>query len=424
MAPHKESLITAAKEHQLKIDITILAMAALANPIWGWFTPALLLPGAIDSVLSRMIGAAVAYVGLVALLFRSLRRFSGTFVAINNFTLVGHYVWLCYANNFHPVYASGIYIPMVAAAIFFESQRLLLVFAVFVPLASAAILLQAAPLTNPSFFLLGVTTVQTISCLTSMARIRAHRRAAQLLSEKEAMQLRALAVEAERAKQEHLTRMVAGIAHEINTPLAVITAVQELLMTAGSRVGDVVKTRLPASERACIKIANIVSDLHAVVFGTYSSRTESWTLENLIKTAVAAVRSDFPAAAVSVQYDGRWSDLSLEIDPVVTPKALQSVLKNAVQAAIDSVERHVEIHFDPKNADLFVVNSGVPIPPSKAKLMFEAFFTDRGPGLGVGLGLCTARAAMQKIGGSLEYLPEEPRTTFVMNFANSVKYRP
>jgi signal transduction histidine kinase len=91
---------------------------------------------------------------------------------------------------------------------------------------------------------------------------------------------------------------------------------------------------------------------------------------------------------------------------------------NAVQAMKDS-RRHgrlrVVTRVDGKHIVVEISDTGVGIPEELRERIFEPFFTTRDVGGGTGLGLATARAVVQKHGGTIDFtsVPGEG-TTFTV----------
>lgn len=137
---------------KFKIYYLMLLLAAIINPVWGWITPIYLVEGARDGILSRALGASVAYIGLVLLRMERFKPYASLFCMVNGFVLFGHYTWLSYINQFNSLYINGVYVPLVALMVFFDRPRWLIIFCVYAVAISSVIFFAPVPESTAFFF--------------------------------------------------------------------------------------------------------------------------------------------------------------------------------------------------------------------------------------------------------------------------------
>jgi signal transduction histidine kinase len=101
-------------------------------------------------------------------------------------------------------------------------------------------------------------------------------------------------------------------------------------------------------------------------------------------------------------------DLDLEGDGTLecVPEEFGQVLSNLVQNAIEAVPEdtgRVRVRGRVEDAEivLSVKDNGPGIPPELLQKLFTPFFSTKGPGRGVGLGLTITRRVVQSLGGNL-----------------------
>jgi len=89
----------------------------------------------------------------------------------------------------------------------------------------------------------------------------------------------------------------------------------------------------------------------------------------------------------------------MRVDPILIEQVLLNLLKNAAEAidnaALPPSRRHIELRVVPKhtaelgaNIEFSVTDMGPGLPVEVIERMYEAFFSTKADGLGIGLGLC------------------------------------
>ncbi len=201
--------------------------------------------------------------------------------------------------------------------------------------------------------------------------------------------------------------IAAGIAHEVNQPLAAIGnyawASQRLLAASDPDIGEV-QTALQEIGNQAVRAGDIIRRLRRLARGPEIHR-ESTSLNSLVSELAELARSD--AARQDVLYELDLADLPpVNIDGGQIQQALLNLLWNALQALSGSevTPRRVRIRTAlsaERRIEIDVCDNGPGVPAELVPRLFEPFFTTKPDG--TGLGLAMSRTIAEAHGGTLAY---------------------
>ena len=222
-----------------------------------------------------------------------------------------------------------------------------------------------------------------------------------------------------RAQLEHAAKLAsvgelaAGIAHEINNPLAVISEEAGLMADflnpqLSERPSDSVLVRhLDSIQEAVFRCRDITRRLLRFV-----RKTEVDLRPHNIHALIDAV-VDGPlgaevvnsAATIVRRYD--HSIPSIQTDRNQFHQVLVNILKNAIDA-LEGGNGTVTITTGVKDnqARVAIADTGHGMTPDQMQQLFVPFYTTKGVGKGTGLGLSVSYGIMRSLGGSIEVASE------------------
>jgi signal transduction histidine kinase len=194
-------------------------------------------------------------------------------------------------------------------------------------------------------------------------------------------------------------QLAAGVAHELNTPLASISGYAEEL-------GEIVKGR----EEKVVQYTGVIRSQ------TERCKAITQSLLNFarksdIRVQAVDVNATLREAIDYLRFKKRTPQLAIETDladvprvqadPVQLLQVFLSVLVNSADAIVGGGTITVKSRAD-KDVLVTISDDGCGIPEENLKKVFEPFFTTKEPGEGTGLGLSLSYGIMKQLGGSID----------------------
>lgn len=235
------------------------------------------------------------------------------------------------------------------------------------------------------------------------------------------------ALEASRLKATHaaklasLGEMSAGVAHEINNPLAVIHGSIPLLRRFLPGEASF-QTKLDSMSRAVQRIAKIVNGLRKFSRSSDETDLRSHSVADIVREALVLIEGRSKRFATPVelvlQTEAQTLCDALEIEQVIV-----NLVNNGIDAVKDREERWVRVHLFRRDQELVlrVSDSGPGIPAEIERRLFEPFFTTKPVGEGVGLGLSICKGILDNHKASLVLNKDEAHTCFEVRFRISAE---
>ena len=205
--------------------------------------------------------------------------------------------------------------------------------------------------------------------------------------------------------------LAAGVAHEVNTPLAVISSYSQLLrkqLSTGDEKNKLMDKIIKQTFRASEIVNNLLSfsrtnatdfvelDVHQVVAETVSM------LEHQLKNSGIEVEREFSAEApLAFGNAGKMQQVFLNL------------FLNSKDAMADGGTLRIRTDTADAKLRIWIEDTGSGITGENTKKIYDPFFTTKAAGKGTGLGLSVSYGIIQEHGGNI-FVESEPGrgTTF------------
>jgi two-component system NtrC family sensor kinase len=220
-------------------------------------------------------------------------------------------------------------------------------------------------------------------------------------------------VEANRAvaradKLSALGQLAAGVVHEINNPLATISACAEALesrVSSGefpeSKAVDDLREYLGLIRNEAFRCKTITNGLLDFSRSRPTEHT-AVNVKDLIASACRLVSHQQRGEHIKLEVDTPDDLAAVSGDGAQLQQAIIALATNAIDAMPFGGLLKISSRNDGSSVLIDVIDSGVGIPQEHITRIFEPFFTTKEIGKGTGLGLAVCYGILTEHGGSLE----------------------
>jgi len=204
-------------------------------------------------------------------------------------------------------------------------------------------------------------------------------------------------------------QLVAGVAHELNNPLASVTSlvqatIEDLTCWDNQQPPDVnMIDDLKFADKELGRASSIVSSLLGLSRQT-QTYTEPVNMNAVVKDALRILQNQYKYHDLDIieNYDQDLPDIRGNFANL--GQVALNLIQNAIQAVIDKKSTiFLETRFDGETHQIVFIcrDTGPGIPASIRQDIFKPFFTTKAPGQGTGLGLYLCHEIIRKHDGTL-----------------------
>ncbi|HEX6184274.1 MAG TPA: ATP-binding protein, partial [Pyrinomonadaceae bacterium] len=203
-------------------------------------------------------------------------------------------------------------------------------------------------------------------------------------------------------------QLAAGVAHEINNPLAAITTCAEATLrdikadpetarAAEERQWDYYLEEIVRQALRCKQITRGLLDLSR----QKRARRDPVDLNRVVAQAAQLFEQRGAESDVKVEVSADPAVGEVATDEAMVRQVLDNLLSNALDALGEGGVVRVSTVLDGERVRVEVEDTGPGIAPETLARIFDPFFTTKDPGRGAGLGLAISLTLAEALGGAL-----------------------
>jgi signal transduction histidine kinase len=214
-------------------------------------------------------------------------------------------------------------------------------------------------------------------------------------------------------------KLASGLAHELGTPLGVVSGRAKMIVTGEATDATDVKE----CARVIVAQADRMTALVRELLGFARRRSgekRRIALSGLVAQTAALLQPLGAKRGVEVITEGIDDGVTVLGDAPQIQQALMNLVMNAIQASSAGSRVRIAVHANAIDAPdharkrgpfatIEVMDSGAGIAPELLEQVFDPFFTTKAPGEGTGLGLSVAYGIVQDHGGFIDVQSEPKR---------------
>ncbi|MDZ4820489.1 MAG: HAMP domain-containing sensor histidine kinase [Planctomycetota bacterium] len=225
----------------------------------------------------------------------------------------------------------------------------------------------------------------------------------------------------EHAKLEAMKELAYGAGHEINNPLANISARAQTLLSEETHPEK--RRKLAAIHAQALRAHEMITDL--MLFARPPApRLEAVELRQLAQEEISRLAEEGVSRQVTLKLLPSPLAMTVSADPTQMRVMLRALLMNALEAFGPVVAGTAEksrridvslVQHSPLLVELRVTDNGPGISAEQRSKVFDPFYSGREAGRGLGFGLCKCWRIVQMHGGEIRVKSEPGQgTTFIV----------
>jgi two-component system NtrC family sensor kinase len=203
---------------------------------------------------------------------------------------------------------------------------------------------------------------------------------------------------AERERLASLGVLAAGVAHEVNTPIAGLSSYAQMLL-ADTSPGDPRYSILKKMERQTFRAAHLVNNLLEFARPRPATKVRA-DLRGILSNAAESVETTMGRRRLSFDIEDHAEPVWVVGDPRELEQVFVNLFTNARDASSEDGEVACQLRRNGESVRVTIADRGPGLPQGGPERLFEPFYTTKKSG-GTGLGLAISRDIVRRHGGEI-----------------------
>jgi two-component system NtrC family sensor kinase len=222
-------------------------------------------------------------------------------------------------------------------------------------------------------------------------------------------------------KMAALGRLVAGIAHEVNSPLGALSSAIDTFGRAFARIGELwqpndakvlqanaakvsglvraLEQTLRVAQEACQRMDSLVKTMRRFA-NLDQSPFRLANVKECLESTLALLHHELRGEIQVIPEFGETADI--ECYPMELNQLFTCLLMNSIEAISGAGQIRVQTWPETEAVGIRLSDTGRGIAPEHLSRIFDPGFTTKGVGVGTGLGLPTCQKIVEKHGGKIK----------------------
>ena len=228
----------------------------------------------------------------------------------------------------------------------------------------------------------------------------------------------------ERSKKESLAIMSAGIAHEINNPLAIIISRSNQIISRLSQGSGNDNRTIQGLEniiKHSKRIGTIIKSLRSFSRNSVDDPTIQYSIKEIVEESLVLCSEKITKNNIVIKRSGLDSTTHILCRPGQIMQVIVNLLNNSCDAISNLLDKWIEIlvfvHED--IVKIIIKDSGDGIDSALKDKIMQPFFTTKEVGKGTGLGLSLSQTIIESHGGMIYLDSSSNNTCFIIELPRS-----